>query len=46
MTSGDGGGEDVERCNVVRARMYVSQMGGVIVVCGEGKDDERVRLRG
>ena len=24
----------------------VSQMGGVIVVCGEGKDDERVRLRG
>ena len=28
------------------ARKDVSQMGGVIVVCGEGKDDERVRLRG
>ena len=28
------------------ARKDVSQMGDVIVVCGDGKDDERVRLRG
>ena len=33
---------------IVRARMYLSQMGGAIAVCVWGKDRERerVRLRG